>query len=80
MDKTLLDWAAPRSRKILTIIYGDCKDLILRKDSLISEIYNSRRPKILFYKAKKESGRPKLFQIGQHMQQKAAYKLDGIYS
>ncbi len=25
MDKTLLDWTAPRSRKMLTIIYGDCK-------------------------------------------------------
>ena len=46
MDKTLLDWAAPRNRKILTIIYGDCKVLTLRKDLQISEIYNSRRPKI----------------------------------
>jgi len=48
MDKTLLDWAAPRSRKILTIIYGDCKAVILRKDLQISEIYNSRRPEIWF--------------------------------
>jgi len=42
MDKTLLDWAAPRSRKMLTIIYGDCKVLILRKELQIYEIYNSR--------------------------------------
>jgi len=33
MDKTLLDWAAPRSRKMLTIIYGDCKGMVLYQDS-----------------------------------------------
>ena len=42
MDKALLDWAAPKSRKILTIIYGDCKALILLKGLQISGIYNTR--------------------------------------
>jgi len=46
MDKTLLDWAAPRSRKVFTIIYGNCKDLISYKDLQIYVIYDSRRPEI----------------------------------
>ena len=38
MDKTLLDWAAPESRKMLTIICGDCKAIDNVKARIAGEL------------------------------------------
>ena len=63
MDKTLLDWAAPRSRNLLTIIYGDCKVLILRKSCKFTKFTPLVDLRFYSYRPKKESECPKLIQI-----------------